>query len=173
MDELTRAWQQLQDAILVERFDKLPEDLTSREFADLTGSPPAAVRTDMFAGTVESRMIGRRRFIPKEPYRTQIIEQLRTNPRLRVSRALSTPPTRISSLIDAESFTRLTELVTNGRTSVRHVLEEAIRRQHTHHRRGRLTSRPIAGALNAWPRRGTHTDTGRLRSQLPVTPLAI
>ncbi len=59
------AWESLETAILQERFDKLPELFTAKEFAEFSAEPIALIREAIGRGDIVAMRNGGLSYIPK------------------------------------------------------------------------------------------------------------
>jgi hypothetical protein len=121
-------WQNLQDAILQDRFDDLPELMSAMDFAEFAAEPIELIRDAIRSGDIVATKSDGLLTIPKEPNERLIRYRLREDPsaRVMVEQVAHAEVRRLSTHIDQSVFELVVDLVANSGISVREVVEEAL-----------------------------------------------
>lgn len=120
-------WQKLQDAILQERFDDLPELMSALDFAEFAAEPIELIRDAISNGDIVATKHDGLVTIPKEANERLIRYRLHEHPsaRVAVQPALS-DMRRLSTPVDLNVFELVVSRVTSTGASMRQVVEEAL-----------------------------------------------
>ena len=121
------AWQNLQDAILQERFDDLPELMSAMDFAAFAGESIELIRDAIRNGDIVATKQAGLVAVPKAANEPLVRYRLRENPSARIVPQSAAPGTRrLSTQLDQRVFDVLVDLVAHTGASVRKVVEEAL-----------------------------------------------
>ena len=121
------AWQNLQDAILQERFDDLPELMSAMDFAAFAGESIELIRDAIRNGDIVATKKAGLVTIPKLANESLVRYRLRENPSARIVPQSTAPGIRrLSTHLDQGVFDLIAHLVANTGASVREVVEEAL-----------------------------------------------
>ncbi len=125
--EETIAWQGLQDAILQERFDKLPEVMTALDFAEFSAEPIELIRDAIGNGDIVTTKDGGLVSVPKDANERLIRYRLLEDPAARVIERPAKPDVRrLTTHVDQSIFELVRTLVADRGASVRELVEEAL-----------------------------------------------
>lgn len=120
-------WQKLQDAILQERFDDLPELMSAMDFAEFAAEPIELIRDAIGNGDIVATKHDGLVAIPKEANERLIRYRLREHPSARVvARPAASDVRRLSTPVDPGVFELVVSRVTSSGASMRQVVEEAL-----------------------------------------------
>ncbi len=122
------AWRAVEEAILQERFDDLPDLVTAKEFAEFAGEPIALIRDAIRNGDVVATRDNGLSYVPKAPNARLIMYRLREDSRAGIP-PRPEPPTvqRLSTDVAPELFDAVMRAAERNDLSVRDVIEEAVR----------------------------------------------
>jgi hypothetical protein len=120
-------WMRLQDAILQERFDKLPDLMSALDFAEFAAEPIELIRDAIRNGDIVATKDDGLVAIPKEANERLIRYRLREDASARVVEQPEAPDVRrLSTHVDQRIFELVESRVTDTGASVREVVEEAL-----------------------------------------------
>ncbi len=120
-------WRNLQDAILQERFDKLPDVMTAMDFANFAAEPIELIRDAIRNGDIIATKADGLVGIPKAANERIIRYRLREDPAARVAERPAAPDVRrLATHVDQSIFELVAGLVVDNETSLREVVEEAL-----------------------------------------------
>ena len=121
------AWKNLQDAILQERFDELPELMSAMDFAEFAAEPIELIRDAIRKGDIVATKDDGLVAIPKAANERLVRYRLLEDPSARVVEPPAAPEVRrLSTHLDQSVFELVVNRVTDTGASVREIVEEAL-----------------------------------------------
>ncbi|WP_426516540.1 hypothetical protein ACPPVQ_18225 [Diaminobutyricibacter sp. McL0618] len=121
------AWQNLQDAILQERFDDLPEVITARDFAAFSAEPIELIRDAIKNGDIIATRDDGLVAIPKDANERLIRYRLVEDTAARIVERPAAPELRrLSTHMDHRILDLVRGLAADSGSSVRELVEEAL-----------------------------------------------
>jgi hypothetical protein len=121
------AWQNLQAAIVQERFDDLPELIPALDFAEFSAEPVERIREAIRRGDIVGARADGLVTIPKHENERLIRYRLLEDPTARIVERPANPGVRrLSTYVGQEIFDLVADLCADRGASVRQLIEEAV-----------------------------------------------
>jgi hypothetical protein len=123
----TIAWQNLQNAILQERFDDLPELIAARDFAAFSDEPIELIRDAITSGDIVATRADGFVAIPKDANERLIRYRLLEDTTARIVERPAVPSvTQLSTHVDQSVFELVSGLASGSGATMRELVEEAL-----------------------------------------------
>lgn len=124
----SNAWDDLQQAILQERYDDLPDRFTAMEFAQFSAEPIELIRETIKSGEVVAVRDDGQLFVPKADNEALVRYRLTEDSRACVPPRSETPDGHVlTTELSVDAIRLVAHLAERGDTSVRVIIERALR----------------------------------------------